>query len=181
MLWCDRDLGPSVCPEAAADARRRHRPASRQALPTRGEHSLNRREFLENSTCFPAALVLGFHWPAPARALSSPVADEVKAFVPNAWLTITTDNEITILAEKPELGQGSWTYTAMMVAEELEADWTTIQLEQAPTNPAIYKGLRTGGSGGVSASFLPLRKVGAQAHEMLRTAGAASWGVPKAD
>jgi len=142
---------------------------------------LNRREFLENSTCFPAALVLGFHWPAPARALSSPVADEVKAFVPNAWLTITTDNEITILAEKPELGQGSWTYTAMMVAEELEADWGSIVVEQAPTIPSVYQGLHTAGSGGVRASFLQMRQVGAQAREMLRTAGAASWGVPKAD
>jgi len=142
---------------------------------------LNRREFLENSTCVPAALVLGFHWPAPARALSSPVADEVKAFVPNAWLTITTDNEITILAEKPELGQGSWTYTAMMVAEELEADWGSIVVEQAPTIPSVYQGLHTAGSGGVRASFLQMRQVGAQAREMLRTAGAASWGVPKAD
>ena len=124
------------------------------------------------------ALLLGFHLPVSGRARKPAPSAAAEDFVPNAWLRITTDNRITILAEKPELGQGSWTYTAMLVAEELELDWTTIQLEQAPTIPAIYQGLHTGGSGGASASFLPLRKVGAQAREMLRTGAATHWSVP---
>ncbi|HEX3949510.1 MAG TPA: molybdopterin cofactor-binding domain-containing protein [Steroidobacteraceae bacterium] len=113
---------------------------------------------------------------------SEPIPSAARdTFMPNAWLRITADNQITILAEKPELGQGSWTYSAMMVAEELEVDPLIIHIEQAPTITSIYKGLRTGGSGGVASSFALLRKVGAQAREMLRSAASAQWGVPKTD
>src|SRR4029077_12583138 len=102
-------------------------------------------------------------------------AGEARVFVPNAWLRIGTDDRVTVLVEKPELGQGSRTYTAMMIAEELEVDWSTIGVEQAPTVPSIYRGLRTGGSGGVAHSFVAMRKVGAQAREMLITAAAQQW------
>jgi isoquinoline 1-oxidoreductase beta subunit len=140
--------------------------------------SVSRRKFLSEGLGVSSALLLGFQLPVSGRVRRPASSAAAEAFVPNAWLRITPDNRITILAEKPELGQGSWTYTAMLVAEELELDWTTIQLEQAPTIPSIYKGLRTGGSGGAAASFLPLRKVGAQAREMLRTAAATHWRVP---
>jgi isoquinoline 1-oxidoreductase subunit beta len=145
---------------------------------TRSTLSVSRRKFLSQGLGVSSALLLGFQLPVSGRVRKSASSAAAEAFVPNAWLRITPDNRITILAEKPELGQGSWTYTAMLVAEELELDWTTIQLEQAPTIPSIYKGLRTGGSGGAAASFLPLRKVGAQAREMLRTAAATHWSVP---
>jgi isoquinoline 1-oxidoreductase beta subunit len=135
----------------------------------------NRREFLAGGASAAAALLLGFHLPASGRARKPVLATASGTFAPNAWLRITPDNRITILAEKPELGQGAWTYIAMMVAEELEVDWSTIHVEQAPTIPSIYKGLHTGGSGGVASSFLPMRRVGAQAREMLRAAAAAHW------
>jgi isoquinoline 1-oxidoreductase beta subunit len=142
---------------------------------------MRRREFLIGSASVPAFLLLGFQLPRSTRG-SEPIPSAARhTFVPNAWLRITADNQITILAEKPELGQGSWTYTAMMVAEELEVDPLMIHIEQAPTITSIYKGLRTGGSGGVSSSFALLRKVGAQAREMLRSAASARWGVPKTD
>ena len=141
----------------------------------------DRREFLAKSASVSAGLLLGFLLPASGRARNVDSNLASSTFAPNAWLRITPDNRITILAEKPELGQGSWTYTAMMVAEELEVDWSTIQVEQAPTIPLLYKGLRTGGSGGVSASFLPMRKAGAQARELLRAAAAAQWGAPVQD
>jgi len=80
-----------------------------------------------------------------------------------------------LLAETPELGQGTRTANAMMLAEELEADWSTIRVEQAPTFPAVYKHLTTGGSGGTSSTWLPLRQAGAQARELLLTAAAQKW------
>jgi len=86
-----------------------------------------------------------------------------------------------VLVEKPELGQGSRTYTPMMIAEELEVDWSTIHVEQAPTIPSIYQGLRTGGSGGVASTFIPMRQAGAQAREMLVTAAAGQWKAKKKD
>jgi len=69
----------------------------------------------------------------------------------------------------------------MMIAEELEVDWSTIHVEQAPTIPSIYQGLRTGGSGGVASTFIPMRQAGAQAREMLVTAAAGQWKAKKKD
>jgi len=57
--------------------------------------------------------------------------------------------------EPPELGQGSRTYVPMMIAEELDVDWSTVVVEQAPTHPDIYENLHTAGSGGVASMFEP--------------------------
>ena len=68
-----------------------------------------------------------------------------------------------------------------MLADELEADWSTIRVEQAPVIPEIYQNLSTGGSGGTGSAWDYMRKVGAQAREMLLTAAAQQWGVEKKD
>jgi isoquinoline 1-oxidoreductase beta subunit len=133
---------------------------------------VSRRDFLRTSAQTAGALVLGFYLPAGVKAHQLASGGRVKVFKPNAWLRITTDNQITVLVEKPELGQGSRTYTPMMITEELHVDWSAIRVEQAPTIPAIYQGLRTGGSGGVASAFTPMRRVGAQAREMLLMAAA---------
>lgn len=139
---------------------------------------MKRREFLGRGAGAAAGLLLAFHWPS-SRGSQHGATTVACAGAPNAWLRITPDNRIEILAEKPELGQGAWTYSAMMVAEELEADWSTVSVRQAPTIPSIYPGLHTGGSGGVAASFHHLRTVGAQARELLLRAAAAHWRVPR--
>jgi isoquinoline 1-oxidoreductase beta subunit len=108
---------------------------------------LARREFLKTSTRIAGALVLGFYFPTHGQAQERAPGAALRIFKPNAWLRITADNRITVLVEKPELGQGSRTYTPIMIAEELEVDWSAIHVEQAPTIPSIYQGLRTGGSG----------------------------------
>jgi isoquinoline 1-oxidoreductase beta subunit len=142
---------------------------------------VNRREFLKTGTQTAAVLILGFCLPTRGQ-VSEPVSGApVKVFKPNAWLRITPDNQVTVLVEKPELGQGSRTYTPMMIAEELEVDWSTIHVEQAPTIPSVYQGLRTGGSGGVANTFTPMRQVGAQAREMLIMAAAQQWKAKKKD
>jgi isoquinoline 1-oxidoreductase beta subunit len=142
---------------------------------------LDRREFLKTSTRTAGALILGFSFPLRGQTQEQAFDASLCIFKPNAWLRITGDNQITVLVEKPELGQGSRTYTPMMIAEELEVDWSTIHVEQAPTIPSIYQGLRTGGSGGVASTFTPMRQVGAQAREMLITAAAQQWKVKKRD
>jgi isoquinoline 1-oxidoreductase subunit beta len=141
----------------------------------------SRREFLKTSAQTTGALILGFSLPTRAQVQEPASVGHCQVFQPNAWLRITADNQITILVEKPELGQGSRTYTPMMIAEELEVDWSTIHVEQAPTIPSIYQGLRTGGSGGVASTFTPMRQVGAQARVMLITAAARQWGAKKRD
>ena len=140
---------------------------------------MKRREFLGRSAHASAGLLLGFHWPASRGSQEGGIG--VTARTLNAWLRIAPDDRIEILAEKPELGQGAWTYSAMMIAEELEVDWSTISVRQAPTIPSIYPGLHTAGSGGVAASFDHLRRVGAQARELLLRAAAAHWDVPRSE
>src|SRR5581483_3343402 len=125
------------------------------------------------------ALILGFVLPSSGRAAVDRAGDPAAGFQPNAWLRITADNQVTMRVETPELGQGSQTYTAMMIAEELEIDWSAIKVEPAPTIPAIYSHLHTGGSGGVEHVFAPMRRVGAQAREMLITAAANRWQAPR--
>jgi isoquinoline 1-oxidoreductase beta subunit len=144
-------------------------------------NQVSRRDFLKTSTQTAGALILGFCLPTHGQVQEPASGGLFKVFRPNAWLRITADNQIYVLVEKPELGQGSRTYTPMMIAEELEVDWSAIHVEQAPTIPSIYQGLRTGGSGGVANMFTPMRQVGAQAREMLITAAAQQWKAKKRD
>jgi isoquinoline 1-oxidoreductase subunit beta len=133
---------------------------------------LDRREFLKTSAG--AALILGFYLPMRVSAQNGEAV-----LRPNAWIRITADNQITVLTEIPEMGQGARTVDTMMLADELEADWSTIRVEQAPVIPEIYKNLHTGGSGGTGAAWEYMRKVGAQAREMLLAAAAQQWGIDK--
>jgi len=141
----------------------------------------SRREFLKTGVQTAGALILAFSLPTRAHVREQATGGPDKVFKPNAWLRITADNQITVLVEKPELGQGARTYTPMMIAEELEVDWSTVHVEQAPTIPSIYQSLRTGGSGGVANTFTPMRQVGAQAREMLITAAAQQWKAKRRD
>ena len=144
------------------------------------ENRLNRRDFLSSGATGGAALILGFYLPGCIRAQEAPNS-AAGIFKPNAWVRITPDDQITILVEKPEMGQGARTAIPMLLADELEADWSAIRIEQAPTIPEIYKGLSTGGSGGVEESWDAMRKVGAQAREMLVAAAAQQWGAASKD
>lgn len=134
---------------------------------------LDRREFLKSAGFGGAALVLGLY--VPGCRSSRPAGQQpLKA---NAWVVVAADNTITLLTEVPEMGQGPRTVGAMMLADELEADWSTIKVEQAPVIPDIYKNLHTGGSGGTESAWEPMRKAGAQARELLISAAARKWKV----
>jgi len=138
------------------------------------ETSYSRRDALWTG----AALILGFRMPLRGgnRGAASAGLDVLR---PNAWVRITRENQITILTDIPELGQGTRTAGVMMLADELEVEWSSIRWEQAPTIPQIYKSLTTGGSGGLTSLWLPMRKAGAQARELFLTAAAQQWGVDK--
>jgi isoquinoline 1-oxidoreductase subunit beta len=138
--------------------------------------SLDRREFLKGGTSAGVALLIGFR--LDARVVTDPAQAQEKPEVNplNAWVRITPDNRITLILAKSEMGQGVITSLPMILAEELSVDWKQVGIEQAPTNPKIYQ-LGTGGSGSVRGSWLPLRRAGAAAREMLITAAAAQWNV----
>jgi isoquinoline 1-oxidoreductase subunit beta len=138
--------------------------------------ALGRREFLKSSAATGVALVIAFHLDAhasddPAQAQEKPVVNPF-----DAWVRITRDNHITLILAKSEMGQGVFTSLPMILAEELCVDWKQVGIEQAPTNPKIYEH-GTGGSGSVAGSWLPLRRAGAAAREMLITAAATHWNV----
>jgi isoquinoline 1-oxidoreductase beta subunit len=100
-------------------------------------------------------------------------------FNPNGWLRIGTDGGVTLTIGKSEMGQGVRTSLAMILADELEADWAHIKLVQAPPGPD-FKELETGRTSSVATSWKMLRQAGAAAREMLITAAAARWKVDRA-
>jgi isoquinoline 1-oxidoreductase subunit beta len=132
---------------------------------------LNRREFVAAGLAAGAGLVIGFYLPHG----ENPRAQE---FSPNAYLRITPENKITIVVARSEMGQGVRTALPMILAEELEADWKHIEIEQAGAS-TLYGDQTTGGSASVRTTWDPMRKAGAQAREMLISAAALTWGVPR--
>ena len=137
---------------------------------------VNRRDFLKKTAAGSAALVIGFR--LSPSAFASQAQDQEKK-TPNpfdAWVRITPDNRVSLILEKSEMGQGVMTALPMILAEELCVDWKQVSVEQAPTNPKIYSH-GTGGSGSVADSWLPLRRAGAAAREMLISAAAQKWEV----
>ena len=138
--------------------------------------TLDRRSFLKTGTVAGAGLLVGFHLPATA-AQDPAQQQEKKTPNPfNAWVQITPDNRVNLILEKSEMGQGIMTALPMILAEELCVDWKSVTVEQALTNPEIYSH-GTGGSGSVASCWLPMRRAGAAAREMLVAAAAARWNV----
>jgi len=136
---------------------------------------MQRRDFLQVTGTIGAGLVVGFR--IPNRRGVAP-------FAPNAWLRIATDNSVLVVVDRSEMGQGVTTALPMLLAEELEADWTKIRFEFAPADKAYINRLfgiqGTGGSSSVRAAWKPLREAGAQARTMLIAAAAQTWGVEPA-
>ena len=139
---------------------------------------MKRREFLKTSTG--AGLVLAFHLPRGAALWRDASAVAAKAFAPNAWLEIDSGGTTTIWCGKSEMGQGVFTALPMIVAEELGADWRRVRIAQADLAPK-YGNQLTGGSLSVRTSYENLRKAGAAGREMLLSAAAAQWSVPRGE
>jgi isoquinoline 1-oxidoreductase beta subunit len=143
----------------------------------------SRRGFLKAAAATAAGLTIGFHWSGP---LSRALADTPKDFAPNAFLRIAPDNSVTVIAKHLEMGQGSYTGLATVVAEELDADWAQIRVESAPADASKYANLAfgtmqgTGGSSAMANSWMQLRHAGATARAMLVTAAALEWNVTPA-
>ena len=140
--------------------------------------NFSRRRFLQSGAAAAGGLVLGFHLPAGGRLAR---AAEGEAAI-NAWLRIAPDDIITVTVAHSEMGQGVYTSLPMLVAEELEVDWTKVRAEFAPADQVYRNRLfgiqATGGSTSIRSSFDHLRQAGATAREMLRRAAAEAWGVP---
>lgn len=146
---------------------------------------LTRRGFLGAVSLSGGVLLLGVHLPGCAslnrRRDIAEHAERTGELAPNAWIKITPDSEIVLALDRVEMGQGTMTSHAMMVAEELEVAPTAIRVELAKAdraydNPELGFQI-TGGSTSVVGSWVPLRKAAASVREMLRTAAAKLWEV----
>jgi isoquinoline 1-oxidoreductase beta subunit len=139
-----------------------------------------RRDFLKLTTITGGGLLLGFSWfgadaEAPVAINKIPLAGSMGF---NSYLSIASDGVITILSPNPELGQNIMTSFAMIVAEELDADWTKVKVVQAALDTKNFDRQLTGGSGAVPHSWKRLRTAGATARYMLIQAAASQWNVP---
>lgn len=136
--------------------------------------TVTRRDFLKASTLAGGGLLLSFQ----TNGFSSLLEPESEPFQPNAFLSISPDGTITLMAPNPEVGQGVKTSLPMLVAEELDADWTNVRVEQAGLDTKNYQRQVAGGSGSVRSSWESFRKAGATARQMLMEAAAQRWNVP---
>jgi len=136
------------------------------------DRTVTRREFLHTGAAAGASLVIGFYLP-PLERRGAPAP-----FKANAWIEITPDGAVTIWTGRSEMGQGVKTAMPMIVAEELEADWSRVTVAQADADPA-YGDQFTVGSRSVRSGFEPLRQAGAAAREVLIGAAALTWNVPR--
>ena len=143
--------------------------------------TLSRRDFLKVSAAVGGGLALEFSFPWAARAAVPATATEV-----NAWIVIHPDDRVVVRIARSEMGQGTFTALAQLVAEELDCDWAKVSAEFASPNEhirrnRIWGSMSTGGSQGVRGSQDYVRRAGAAARELLVAAAAARWQVPAAE
>src|SRR5262245_46881163 len=154
-----------------------------RGAPMSNTAAVSRRRFLGSSAATAGALVVGFHVPdSPlvGAAAAQGVAGEV-----NAWVVIKPDDTVVVRIARSEMGQGTLTGLAQLVAEELECDWSKVTTEyptpgQNVARKRVWQNYSTGGSRGIRESNDYVRKGGAAARMMLVQAAADRWGVPAA-
>jgi isoquinoline 1-oxidoreductase subunit beta len=148
-------------------------------------HAVSRRDFVTVLATAGGGLMLGWRAGEPSRAATGAAAAAPPAFVPNAFIRIGSDGQVTLIMNQVEMGQGTYTSMPMLLAEELEVGLDQVQLEHAPPNDKLYANplfgdQETGGSSSVRSFFEPLRRAGATARTMLVAAAAQTWDVDPA-
>src|SRR5664280_1757132 len=131
--------------------------------------TISRRDFLATSATAAAGLVVAFHLPLAGEPTDP-------AFAPNAYVQIASSGLVTIVVARSEMGQGVRTALPMILAEELDCDFSKIAIEQAGAS-TLFGDQTTGGSASVHTTWDPMRKAGAQARAMLVAAAATQWKV----
>src|SRR5262245_39418036 len=140
--------------------------------------NLSRRNFLKVSMTAGGGLAIGFDFPGLVQQATA----QARVLAPNIWVRITPDDTVTIMISALEMGQGIMTGLPMVLAEELDADWSKVKLEWVGAdkrygNPAMRGAQATTASQSVRGLAQPIRQAGAAARMMLRTAAAQTWGV----
>lgn len=138
---------------------------------------MNRRTFLQMSALAGGGMALGLFDVTLDKAQGPPRAE----LQPSAFIRIAKDGTVTIMARSPEIGQGVKTMLPMMIAEELDADWSKVRVEQAMLDETRYGGQGAGGSTSTQGNYLPMRRLGAACRQMLVATAAKRWGVAETE
>jgi isoquinoline 1-oxidoreductase beta subunit len=144
---------------------------------------VNRRQFLQVSAVAGGGILLGSYLDTLGGAADALAATGRAAadFAPNAFIRITPDGIVTIIAKNPEIGQGVKTMLPMLIADELDVEWKNVRIEQAPLDTTKFSGQSAGGSNATPSNWLPMRRAGAAGRAMLVAAAAQTWGVPESE
>jgi isoquinoline 1-oxidoreductase beta subunit len=150
------------------------------------DSSMNRRDFLGATGIGLIFALAAIAKPGPFNLVSEAAAEAPLA--PNVWLHIDVEGRITIASPAAELGQGSFTALPVIIAEELDADWSKVRVVQPPVwdpkkygNPGYGQRLSTTSSASIDGYFKTMRIAGAQARRVLLDAVVQKWGVPVAE
>src|SRR5579863_6053317 len=141
---------------------------------------IDRRSFLKVSAAGAGGVLIGLYMEPEALAQGRggpppPPPD------PHTYIKIAPDGTVTIMAKNPEVGQGIKTMLPMLIAEELDADWKSVKIEQTDFDDKKYSGQIAGGSTVTPKNWLPMRQAGAAGRAMLITAAAQTWNVPEGE
>ena len=141
------------------------------------ENNKSRRDFLRNVVLGSGVLIIGFNDAAKAEIVTEKSISEGSLF--NSYLTIGSDGLVTIFSPNPEIGQGIKTAFAVIVAEELDVDWSKVVVKQAALDTKRFDRQLTGGSGAIKHSWERLRKAGASARWALVEAASKKWEIER--
>jgi isoquinoline 1-oxidoreductase beta subunit len=147
-----------------------------RSLHRHAEGGRTRREFITVSAAATGGLLVAMRTESLAAQMQMPAQNGPATF-PLHYVQIDPDDRVLIWSAQPEMGEGTKTSLPMLIAEELDADWTLVRVDDAPLD-AKYGGQGVGGSDAIRSDWDRLRRVGATARALLIAAAATEWGVP---